>query len=128
MVRTDALIRERKLTTEEHIRVNRVIKARAKRYIAAGKEEWLYPETSSAESWADLRGVFLPPENGLWHFGGEMYVRFESGEVHYQDTFGRTEKEHEFLKKKPPPKPLPPAIFAVADRAARSVLAASASP
>ncbi len=49
MVRTDAIIRTRKLTNEEVIRVNRVLKARAKRYVAAGKEEWLYPETSSAD-------------------------------------------------------------------------------
>ncbi|WP_186399052.1 DUF4238 domain-containing protein [Stappia sp. P2PMeth1] len=106
MVRTDAFIRTRKLTSEEVIWVNRVLKARAKRYIAAGKEEWLYPETLSAEPWADLRGAFLPPENGLWHFGGEIYARFESGEVHYQDAFGRTEKEREFLKKTPPSRPL----------------------
>lgn len=106
MVRTDAIIRTRKLMCEEVIRVNRVLKARAKRYIAAGKEEWLYPETSSVEPWADLRTAFLPPENGLWHFGGEMFARFDSGEVHYQDAFGRTEKEREFLKKKPSSKPL----------------------
>lgn len=105
MVRTDAFIRTRRLAREEVIRVNRVLKARAKRYIAAGKEEWLYPETSSAEPWADLRGAFLPPKNDLWHFGGEMFAQFESGEVHYQDAFGRTETEREFLKKKPPSKP-----------------------
>ncbi|MGD9658027.1 MAG: hypothetical protein AB7U61_10395, partial [Methylocystis sp.] len=106
MVRTDAFIRTRKLTNDEVTRVNRVLKARAKRYIAAGKEEWLYPETSSIEPWADLRSVFLPPENGLWQFGGEMYGSFESGEVYYQDAFGRTEKEREYLKKKPPSKTL----------------------
>lgn len=106
MVRTDAFIRTRKLTSEEVIRVNRVLKARAKRYIAAGKEEWLYPESLSAEPWADLRNVFFPPENDLWHFGGEIYARFKSGEVHYQDAFGRTEKEREFLKKAPPSRPL----------------------
>ncbi len=105
MVRTDAFIRTRKLMSEEVIQVNRVLKARAKRYIAAGKEEWLYPETLSVEPWADLRSTFLPPKNDLWHFGGEMFARFESGEVYYQDAFGRTEKEHEFLKKKPPSKP-----------------------
>jgi hypothetical protein len=105
MVRTDAFIRSRKLTSEQVIRVNRVLKARARRYIAAGKEEWLYPETSSVELWADLRGVLLPPKNDLWHFGGEMYARFESGEVYYQDAFGRTGKEREFLRKKPPSKP-----------------------
>ncbi|MGE3149729.1 MAG: hypothetical protein AB7K04_11745, partial [Pseudorhodoplanes sp.] len=101
MVRTDAFIRTRKLTSEEVIRINRVLKARAKQYIAAGKEEWLYPEMSSIEDWGELRSVFLPPENGLWHFGGEMYARFESGQVYYQDAFGRTEKEREFLKKAP---------------------------
>jgi hypothetical protein len=106
MVRTDAFIRTRKLTSEEVIRVNRVLKARAKRYIAAGKEEWLYPETLSTEPWADLRNTFLPSENDLWRFGGEIYARFESGEVYYQDAFGRTEKERDFLKKKPPSKPL----------------------
>jgi hypothetical protein len=105
MVRTDAFIRTRSLTNDEVIQVNRVLKARARRYIAAGKEEWLYPETSSVEPWADLRDAFLPPKNGLWHFGGEMYALFESGEVYYQDVFGRTEKEREFLKKKPPLKP-----------------------
>jgi hypothetical protein len=106
MVRTDAFIRTRKLTGDEVTRVNRVLKARAKRYIAAGKEEWLYPETSSTEPWADLRSTLLPPKNDLWHFGGEMYARFESGEVRYQDAFGRTEKEREFLKTKPPSKTL----------------------
>lgn len=106
MVRTDAFIRTRKLTSQEVIRINRVLKARAKRYVAAGKEEWLYPEASSAESWADLREIFQPPENELWHFGGEMYVGFGSGEVHYQDAFGRTEKEREFLKKTPPSRSL----------------------
>src|SRR5947209_7072995 len=94
-VRTDTFIRTRKLTSNEVIRVNRVLKARAKRYIAAGKEEWLYPETASAEPWVDLRSTFLPPKNDLWHFGGELYARFESGEVYYQDAFGRTEKERE---------------------------------
>jgi hypothetical protein len=106
MVRTDAFIRTRKLTSNEVIRVNRVLKAQAKRYIAAGKEEWLYPETASAEPWVDLCSTFLPPKNDLWHFGGELYARFGTGEVYYQDAFGRTEKEREFLKKKPPSKTL----------------------
>ena len=100
MVRTDAIIRTRKLSNEEVRRVNRVLKARAHRHIAAGKKEWLCPKTSS-ETWADLRHVFLPPENELWHFGGEIVARYDTGEVHYQDAFGRTEKEREFLKKEP---------------------------
>lgn len=106
MARPDSFIRTRKLTSNEVARVNRVLKAGAKRYIAAGKEEWLYPETGSAEPWDDLRSTFLPPKNDLWRFGGELYARFESGEVYYQDAFGRTEKEREFLKKKLPSKRL----------------------
>jgi hypothetical protein len=104
-VRTDAIIRSRKLTSAEVVRINRVIKMRAKRYIAAGKEEWLYPENSSTEPWRDLRSTLLPPDADLWRFGGELYARSERGEVYYQDAFGRTEKERDFLKKKPPQTP-----------------------
>ena len=44
----------------------------------------------------------------MFHFGGEMFVKYESGDVHYQDEFGRTEKPREFLIKKVPDKPLRP--------------------
>jgi hypothetical protein len=100
MVRTDAFIRTRRLSSVEVVRINRIIKARARRYIAAGKEEWLYPELLTVEPWADLRSTLLPPKNELWHFGGDMYVGFESGDVYCQDAFGRTEKERGFIKKK----------------------------
>jgi hypothetical protein len=108
MVRTDAFIRTRKLSRQEVARINYVLKARARRYIAAGQREWLYPEDAVSDSWEKLRTAFLPPERELWHFGGEMYVKYESGHVHYQDEFGRTEKERAFLKKDPPVKPLRP--------------------
>lgn len=108
MVRTDAFIRTRKLSDAEVIRINRVLKERAHRYIAAGKPEWLYPERGSAEPWAEIRTTLLPPKNGRWLFGGEMYASFESGEVYYQDAFGRTEKPRDFLQKQVPDKPLRP--------------------
>src|SRR5450631_2354588 len=108
MVRTDAFIRTRKLSSQEVARINYVLKARARRYIAAGREEWLYPEKSVAEPWRELRKALLPPENELWHFGGEMFAKFEDGHVHYQDEFGRTEKQRDFLKKDPPTRPLRP--------------------
>ena len=44
----------------------------------------------------------------MFHFGGEIFVKYESGDVHYQDEFGRTEKPREFLIKKAPDKPLRP--------------------
>lgn len=50
----------------------------------------------------------MPPKNELWRFGGEMFAKFEDGRVYYQDQFGRTEKERDWLKKKPPVRPLRP--------------------
>src|SRR5450759_3905327 len=108
MVRTDAFIRTRKLSSQEVGRVNYVLKARARRYIAAGRKDWLYPEESVSEPWGELRKTLLPPKDELWHFGGEMFAKFEDGHVHYQAEFGRTEKQRDFLKKDPPIRPLRP--------------------
>jgi len=99
MVRADAFIRSRYLCDEDVARINLIMKSRAKRFIGAGKEEWLYPEKIIQANWADLRTTLLPPEDGQWLFGGEMYAKFDSGEVYYQDEFGRTEKPREFLQK-----------------------------
>ena len=111
MVRTDAFIRTRKLTGEEVTRVNIILKARARRFIAAGRKEWLYPEKTVSAPWHELRATLLPPQDELWHFGGEMYAKFDSGHVHYQDEFGRTEQQRPFLVKKPPVEPLGPREF-----------------
>lgn len=100
MTRVDAFIRTRKLTAQEVAQVNFVIKARARRYIAAGRKEWLYPEKTVSQPWGEFRKVFLPPKDGMFHFGGEIFVKYESGDVHYQDEFGRTEKPRDFLIKK----------------------------
>jgi hypothetical protein len=37
-----------------------------------------------------------------------MFAKFNDGTVHYQDAFGRTEKEQEILKKPAPARPLRP--------------------
>ena len=107
MVRTDAFIRSRRLSDLEVTRINYILKARARRYIAAGKDEWLYPEKTISDRWADLRETLLPKDD-LWRFGGELYASFDDGHVRYQDPFGRTEKQREFLLKTPPAKPLRP--------------------
>lgn len=108
MVRTDAFARLRQLNPHEVGRINRIIKGRARRFIAAGREEWLDPELGDEAEWSELRGVLRPPERALFHFGGEMYAKFEDGTVHYQDSFGRTEKESDFLKKEVSEKDLRP--------------------
>ncbi|WP_316196487.1 DUF4238 domain-containing protein [Bradyrhizobium sp. SZCCHNS3053] len=107
MARTDAFIRTRKLSVREIAQINYVLKARAHRYVAAGRKEWLFPEKTITETWAELRETLLPPKEQLWHFGGEIFARFESGDAYYQDQFGRTEKERDFLKKQPANNPRP---------------------
>lgn len=108
LTRIDTFIRTRKLTSEEVIQFNFVLKSRARRYIGGGKKDWLYPEKTVTQSWEDLRKVFLPPKDGLFHYGGEMFVKYDSGHVHYQDEFGRTEKPRDFLIKSAPKEPLRP--------------------
>lgn len=108
MVRTDKFIRTRRLTGREVGLINHVIKARARRYVAAGKPEWLHPERTAEVDWVTVRETLLP-KDGLWNFGGETYVGFNDGRVHYQDAFGRTEKERDALKKVPPRVELRPA-------------------
>jgi Protein of unknown function (DUF4238) len=106
MVQTHAFIRERKLVAADVGRINRIIRARARRYIAAGSKEWLHPDQS--EGWGDLRHVLLPPKKELYRYGGEMFAKFNDGTVYYQDAFGRTEKQHEILKKPARARPLRP--------------------
>lgn len=102
LTRTDTFARTRRLSADDVRRINRVIKARARRYVAAGREEWLDPEVGDVTPWDSLREVLRPPKETLWRFGGELFAGFEDGHVYYQDAFGRTEKASDFLKKPPP--------------------------
>ncbi len=99
MTRTDAFIRTRKLSTDEVRKINYIIKARAKQYIAAGNEDSLYPEKHIHCSWDELKSVLLPPSDSLYQFGGEMFVGYDDGSSHYQDSFGRTKPHFEHLTK-----------------------------
>ncbi len=111
LTRTDALIRERQLTAQEVAEINFIIKMRARRYIGGGCRDWLYPERNVTRPWSELRQTLMPPDLGLFKFGGEIVVKYKSGDVHYQDEFGRTEKPREFLIKKRPDTPLRPGDY-----------------
>lgn len=111
LTKIHAFIRSRKLSAQEVAQINLIIKKRARRFIGAGRKEWLYPEKTVTQPWTDLRKTLLPPKRGLLDFGGEIFVKYESGDVHYQDEFGRTEKPREFLLKKAPEKPLRPGDY-----------------
>jgi hypothetical protein len=99
LARTDAWIRTRKLSREDVIAINHILKSRARRYIAAAKEEWLYPERTHTHDWRDSGGGLLPQDNELWHFGGEIIVGYNDGKSSYQDAYGRTSRGHEYLRK-----------------------------
>lgn len=111
MVRTDRFIRTRRMEDVDVSRINFVLKSRARRHVAAGRPEWLHPERVVEDAWAELAPTLLPPADEIWNFGGETFVGFEDGSVHYQDAFGRPEKEREPLRKMSPrhkPRPADP--------------------
>lgn len=103
LIRTDALVRSRRLSTDEVIAINHVLKSRARRYIAASESEWLYPEKLAPADLTRISKILLPPQDKLWHFGGETYIGYKDGKVDYRDALGRTSKAHEIVAK-----PLPP--------------------
>lgn len=103
MMRTDNFIRDRRLSREEVIAINHLLKSRAKRYIAAADKTWLYPEQEFKGAWAQIAKVLLPKDN-LWQFGGEIYVGYKDGTSSYCDEHGRTSKAHEFLTRESPRK------------------------
>ncbi|OGB29686.1 MAG: hypothetical protein A3F78_03900 [Burkholderiales bacterium RIFCSPLOWO2_12_FULL_61_40] len=100
MARTDAMVRGRELTEADVNAINLVLLSRAKQYVAAGRPEWLYPERNCSLSWEEIAKILLP-RDGLWKFGGEMYIGYEDGTSAYRDKFGRTSRAHEFLAKPP---------------------------
>ncbi len=98
MTSTDNFIRGRKLSELEVHAVNRIIKSRARKYVAAGNPDWLYPERHCDCQWEDIGNILLPRKD-LWRFGGEIYIGYKDGSTAYRDQFGRTSKAHEFLVK-----------------------------
>lgn len=99
LVRTDQLIRKRKLSREDVVAINHVIKSQAARYVAAANPAWLYPEKHFKEDWSCISNVLLPPKDELWGFGGETYIGFKDGSSKYQDAFGRKTQAYKFLER-----------------------------
>lgn len=81
----------RELTEDEVVRVNLILKAKATRYIAAGRKEWLYPEVALKQTgWATLdRDWFLMPN--LWKVGfhTQTLVGYRDGSAWAADEYGR---------------------------------------
>lgn len=100
LARIDAVVRSRSLSRDEVIAINYVLKARARQFIASSEAGWLYPEQGMSRDWADIAQVLRPPADGLWHYGGEIYIGYKDGSTHYQDAYGRTTPVHSHLQKK----------------------------
>ncbi|MCY1216051.1 hypothetical protein D9M68_139660 [compost metagenome] len=103
MTRTNNFIRDRRLSREEVIAINHLLKSRAKRYIASADKTWLYPEREFNGPWTEIAKV-LRPRADLWRFGGEIYIGYKDGTSGYWDEHGRTSKAHKFLTRRSPRK------------------------
>lgn len=91
----------RQLTEEEVREINFIIKARAYRHIAAGKEEWLYPEKYvSATDWAEYgHGYLLMPDPRPIPFTGEIIIGFRDGSATAFDEYGRRPWQADYKQK-----------------------------
>lgn len=101
IARTDAFIRSRELKGEEVESINYLLRTRAKKFIAASERTWLESSETKHWKWEEIGKILRPPTSELWHFGGEIYIGYQDGTMHYQDEFGRTSGAHEYLRKKP---------------------------
>lgn len=77
----------RSLTEEEVRQFNYITKMRALRYVAAAKEEWLFPERFlESTNWRQFGdGLLMMPEPRAVHMGGETFVGYENG---HTEAFG----------------------------------------
>ena len=92
----------RTLTEDEVLQINLITKRRAFRYIAAAKEEWLYPErTVSTDHWRMFGdGYLLMPEPRLIYMGGEIVVGYSGGGGQSFSPYGHTRGQAGFKDEK----------------------------
>lgn len=71
--------------------INFIIKSRALRYVAAGKEEWLYPDKFVSKSQWNVygSGYLLMPDPRPVHLGGEIVIGHHDGSADWFDAYGR---------------------------------------
>ena len=81
----------RHLNEQEVREINFIIKSRALRYIAAAKEEWLYPERHISKSnWNTFgHGYLLMPDPRAIHWGGTIMWGGGPGGPGAMDEYGR---------------------------------------
>lgn len=81
----------RELDETEVNQINFIIKRRAERYVAAGQEDWLYPEDRIPSThWRKLDDRYLlMPDPRCIHMGGEIVIGYRDGRSTAFDEYGR---------------------------------------
>jgi hypothetical protein len=90
----------RRLDEIEVKQINYITKRRAFRYVAAGQEDWLYPERGLPTThWRTLddRYLFMPDPRSL-NLGGEIIISYEDGHSATFDEFGRRPWQADYKK------------------------------
>jgi hypothetical protein len=81
----------RMLNEEEVRQINFILKSRAYRYIAAAREDWLYPEQYVSKSAWNIygHGYLLMPDPRPLHHGAQTVLEYADGATQAFDDFGR---------------------------------------
>jgi len=91
--------RGRELDEREVLMINRIIKLRAYRFIAAGREEWLYPERQIRASWREIGDShLLMPDPRPLTPNAEIILSYSSGEMSAMDAYGRLPRQPDYGK------------------------------
>lgn len=91
-------IQARRILTESEVQqVNYIIKRRAYRYVAAGREEWLYPEEHVKAPWRSFgeEHLLMPDPRSLIS-GSEIMVGYADGSTASLDSVGRLPEDPRF--------------------------------
>lgn len=91
----------RHLSEQEVREINFILMSRARKYIAAGKEEWLYPdEYVSKSDWTNYgNGYLLMPDPRSMSFRGEIIMTSRDGRATAFDEYGRRPWDRDFRKR-----------------------------
>lgn len=80
----------RELDESEVLMINRIIKLRAYQFIAAGREEWLYPERKIRAPWREIGDSYLlMPDPRPLTPNAEIILSYSNGEMSAMDAYGR---------------------------------------
>jgi hypothetical protein len=89
---------ERVLSEQEVRELNYIIKRRAFRYIAAGREEWLFPEKHvELGDWSKFgHGYLCMPDPRSMTYSREILIGYKGGGVDSFDEYGRKSWQPDF--------------------------------